>query len=118
MNNSAEVIDLQNPDQGWVKLNINLPVSGCDIGCLPISKTDVLIFGGWNKTAQKGAYVVTRGLYNHDVKQIGVMDQSDFFLVNGIGMATASPSQVRICGHTHVFTYNLESMRFEGSMTS
>ena len=36
LSNSVEVIDITNPSARWEKLNINLPITGCDIGCVPI----------------------------------------------------------------------------------
>ena len=60
LNGSIEVLDLRNIQAGWEKLNLTLPVTGCDIGCLPVKKDQILIFGGWNKNALKGAYIFSR----------------------------------------------------------
>lgn len=54
------MLDLANREGKWEKLNLLLPVTGCDIGCLPIKSDEVLVFGGWNKNAQKGVFVLHR----------------------------------------------------------
>jgi hypothetical protein len=121
LNGSIEVLDLKNLDAGWEKLSLTLPITGCDIGCLPVNKDEVLVFGGWNKSALKGAYIFSRKTNNfqsslsdarfyggsskitHDVKTLpggSCLDQADFFLVNGIAMQSPNPRKVRICGHT------------------
>lgn len=60
LTNSIEMLDLQSPMPRWEKLPLNLPLSGCDIGCVPIKNDQILVFGGWNKTAQKGVYIFSR----------------------------------------------------------
>lgn len=120
LSNSIEILDLLNPTH-WHKQNISLPISGCDIGCLPIKKDQLLIFGGWNKTAQRGAYILTRkpaqcpfSRDEHDIKPLEfALDQPDFFLVNGIAMKNKEPRKVYLCGHANIFVFNLDLQRFE-----
>jgi len=116
LSNSIEVLDLLNPMQ-WTKHALNLPISGCDIGCLPIKKDQILIFGGWNKTAQRGAFILTRkpsmNQYvrdEHEIKpQEHTLEQPDFFLVNGIAMKTKESRKVYLCGHANIFSFNLDT---------
>lgn len=82
----------------WNKLNLQLPITGCDIGCLPIKKDQILIFGGWNKNAQTGAFFINHNGDKKDlmesadshlsleVSQTKPLGSPDFFLVNGIAM--------------------------------
>jgi len=60
------VLDIANPNATWTKLNLLLPVTGCDIGCLPIKADEVLVFGGWNKNAQKGVFILSRKSQNEN----------------------------------------------------
>jgi N-acetylneuraminic acid mutarotase len=60
LTNTIEMLDLLQPNPQWVKLPSSIPFSGCDIGCVPISRDSILVFGGWNKTAQKGVYLFQR----------------------------------------------------------
>lgn len=60
LNNAIETIDLKSDFANWEKLNLSLPIHGCDIGCVPLKSNEILVFGGWNKTAQKNAYILKR----------------------------------------------------------
>ena len=57
--NSIEVCDL-NSAVDWQMLNLKLPQQVCDMGSVPISKNQILLFGGWMKTASQQAYILTR----------------------------------------------------------
>lgn len=139
LNGSIEILDLKNLAKGWEKLDLTLPVTGCDIGCLPVKNDEILIFGGWNKSALKGAYIFSRKVGNyqnqlsdarfyggnsqisHDIKALhggSCLDQADFFLVNGIAMASLNPRKVRICGHTQIYSFDIDSLQFEGSLAT
>ena len=60
LTNSIEVLDLHSHMPRWERLSMNLPITGCDIGCVPVNKDQILVFGGWNKNAQKGVYMFNR----------------------------------------------------------
>ncbi len=47
---TIERLDLNTPGSTWQVIPIRLNDAACDIGCLPISTNEILIFGGWNKT--------------------------------------------------------------------
>ena len=51
LTNSIEILDLESVGNKWVKCETTLPISGCDIGCIPVRHNELLIFGGWNKNA-------------------------------------------------------------------
>jgi len=114
------MLDLQSPVARWEKLSLSLPLSGCDIGCVPVKNDQILVFGGWNKTAQKGVYLFTRrqmlnqsslmtaaqgiGSVSHDLNILPTtLETPDFFLVNGIAMKTSSPDVIQLAGHTQMF---------------
>lgn len=123
LNNAIETIDLKSDFAKWEKLNLSLPIHGCDIGCVPIKSDEILVFGGWNKTAQKQAYIVKRqqgGLFSmpsHDINltnNSSVLESPDFFLVNGIAIHTpTNPSLIKIAGHSHIFTFNTATKQFQ-----
>lgn len=54
---SIEVLDLQAASPRWTMLSSKMPVSACDIGMLPISDSEILVFGGWNKMPLTQAFV-------------------------------------------------------------
>lgn len=41
------------------------------------------------------------------------LDQPDFFLVNGVAMKTMDPRRIQLGGHTQMFQFNMDAMRFE-----
>ena len=51
LTNSIEILDLESVGSKWIKSETTLPISGCDIGCIPVRHNELLIFGGWNKNA-------------------------------------------------------------------
>ena len=113
---TIEILDLLSPYPKWEVIDTRLPFTSCDIGCIPVGKDTILIFGGWNKNALSGVYTLRRhSTFNtHEIK--GVQDNlpsPDFFLVNGIGMKTQDPRIVKLAGQSHVFRFNTETMLFE-----
>jgi hypothetical protein len=119
LTNSIEVLRLDAEAQLWSKLQMPLPITGCDIGCLPIAQDEVLLFGGWNKTAQTGVHVMQRtseATNEMVVKELSPLSVADFFLVNSIAMPVEQEGEadkIRICGHSQVFTFNRASKQFE-----
>jgi N-acetylneuraminic acid mutarotase len=49
LNTSIERLDLTNPNSQWQIMTTKLNEAACDIGCLALSKDEILIFGGWNR---------------------------------------------------------------------
>ena len=47
--NSIEVLDLEAPNK-WLILSLKLPQEVCDLGAVPLNGSDILLFGGWNKS--------------------------------------------------------------------
>lgn len=107
--------------------------AACDIGCLAISKDEILIFGGWNKNPLQTAYILKKientqpvmvgfpqrlsDVVKHDLKLVegGGLDRPDFFLCAGVAMKTENPNQVKVCGHTQLYTFDLKQKKFVGS---
>ena len=55
---SIEMLDLEAADPKWIMLSIKMPHQVCDLGALPLSTSDILLFGGWNKQAITNAFVL------------------------------------------------------------
>jgi hypothetical protein len=86
---------------------IKLNEAACDIGCLALSKDEILIFGGWNRNPLQNAYVLRKfdniqqlngfpqrsDIAKHELKMIegGGLDRPDFFLCCGIAMKSEKP---------------------------
>ena len=109
--------------------------AACDIGCLAISKDEILIFGGWNRSPLQNAYILKKievapalppsivngvpqsGTYfKHELKMIeGGLEKADFFLLTGVAMKTDVNYQIKVCGHTQLFTFDLKQKKFVAS---
>lgn len=109
---TIERLDLNaGPHAVWQNLNLRLNEAACDIGCLPISSSEILIFGGWNKTPIQGTYILKRidclgG--KHELKPVveGGIERPDFFMLSGVAMKIDA-SKIKVCGHTQLFTFDL-----------
>ena len=55
---SIEVLDLNSPTPKWLMLSVKLPVQACDIGAVPLNESDILLFGGWNKSPVATAFIL------------------------------------------------------------
>jgi hypothetical protein len=112
---------------------IKLNEAACDIGCLALSKDEILIFGGWNRNPLQNAYVLRKydniqqlngfpqrsDIAKHELKMIegGGLDRPDFFLCCGIAMKSEKPDQVKICGHTSLYNFDFKQRKFVGSQS-
>jgi hypothetical protein len=55
-------------------------------------------------------------LIKYELKMIdGGLDKADFFLLTGVAMKTDVPHQIKVCGHTQLFTFDLKQKKFVGS---
>ena len=41
-------------------MTTKLNEAACDIGCLALSKDEILIFGGWNRNPLQNAYILKK----------------------------------------------------------
>lgn len=84
---SIEVMDLQSSCPKWTMLTTKMPSSACDIGLLPLSDSEMLVFGGWNKTALTQTFVLkvlNRGSMAHEMRMLqSTLEKPDFFLMTG-----------------------------------
>lgn len=118
--NSIEMLDLVAPGAKWTMLSMKLPQSVCDMGSVAINKHSILLFGGWMKAASQQAFVlnqtiVSESLMTHSYSQVGKsLEKPDFFMVTGVGMREEQ-HKFKVCGHASLFTFNTQSMMFEGS---
>lgn len=55
---SIEVLDLEAPQPKWLMLSVKMPHQVCDVGAIPLSETDILVYGGWNKSPVNTAFIV------------------------------------------------------------
>ena len=63
LNTTIERLDLQPLNiqtWNWQVLPLRLNEAACDIGCLALSKDEILIFGGWNKTPLQSAWILRK----------------------------------------------------------
>ena len=60
LNTTIERLDLSNPNAQWQVMPIKLPEAACDLGCVAVSKDEILIFGGWNKNPLRSAYILKK----------------------------------------------------------
>lgn len=113
---TIEMLDLQAPNGKWVTLPIKLPHQVCDMGSIPVSKNQVLLFGGWMKTASQSAFILNQqangeGNYNHLWSQVKQgLEKPDFFMVTGVGMKADEPHKFKVCGHACLFTLDRKSV--------
>jgi hypothetical protein len=117
---SIEMLDLEAQNPKWIMLSIKMPHQVCDLGALPLNSTDILLFGGWNKQAIHNAFIlkqsIQRGQCIHTFIQVGnLMEKPDFFMISGVAMRTADPDEVKIAGHTSLYSFNLKSNSFTGT---
>nr|AAM96949.2 macronuclear development protein 3 [Stylonychia lemnae]AAP20881.1 macronuclear development protein 3 [Stylonychia lemnae] len=127
---SIERLDLK-CEQGlkWTQLQMRLNEAACDVGCLPLSSNEMLIFGGWNKNPLQGTYIIKnvsdqqaagqivqprQDPLRHELKPLidGGIDRADFFMISGIAMQTGEPNKIKVCGHTQLFTFDIEQRKF------
>jgi len=100
--------------------SIKMPNQVCDLGALPISETEIVLFGGWNKQALNVAFTIKQTKtpfdYNHSFGPIhGGLGNPDFFMINGVAMQSKENSQVvKISGHSSLFSFNLKTRQFDG----
>ncbi|TNV82888.1 hypothetical protein FGO68_gene13992 [Halteria grandinella] len=132
LSNTVEKIDLTNLAAGWQIVPIKLAEPACDIGAISISKDEILLFGGWNKNPLSGAYILKKmdngpvqipsqlvsigqktDLVRHELRPVeGGLERPDFFMTTGVAMKTDVPQQIKICGHTQMFTFDLKQRKF------
>lgn len=103
-----------------------MPDQACDVGCLPLSKDEIVVFGGWNKQATTNAYILKRTEIpatftgkpqdKHELKHMeGGLDKPDFFLVSGFASKTENAQVVKVCGHSQLFSFDMKLRKFVGS---
>eukprot|EP00347_Sterkiella_histriomuscorum_P021345 403334310 len=116
---TIERLDLNDPNGQWQVLPMRLQEGGCDIGSLPISKDEILIYGGWNKNPLQGSWIIKKtdqsnGASIHQIKALveSGINRPDFFMLNGIAMKTQDPNIVKVCGHTQLFSFDLNQRKF------
>lgn len=132
---NIERLDLTNLCAGWHSVPVKLAEAACDIGCINLSRDEILIFGGWNKNPLNAAYILKKvesapvqlppqmighqrtDYVRHEIKPIeGIMERPDFFLTNGIAMKVdGNPNHIKICGHTQMFIFDLKLKKFVGT---
>ena len=59
--NSIEVLDLEAPNK-WLILSLKLPQEVCDLGAVPLNGSDILLFGGWNKSPVSASCILRLSL--------------------------------------------------------
>lgn len=103
-----------------------MPEPACDVGCLAVAKDEILVFGGWNKTAIQTTYIIkktdiaatfsnNRQDVKHELKHVDAsIEKPDFFLASGFATKGDHPNQVKVCGHSQLFTYDLKLRKFVG----
>jgi|LauGreDrversion4_2_1035121.scaffolds.fasta_scaffold470589_1 hypothetical protein len=60
LNTTIERLDLSNPNATWQVMPAKLTEAACDLGCVAISKDEILIMGGWNKNPLRNAYIIKK----------------------------------------------------------
>ena len=55
---SVEVLDLEASQPKWLILSVKLPHQVCDIGAVPLNDSDILLYGGWNKSAVNSSFIL------------------------------------------------------------
>lgn len=80
----------------WMTLSIKLPQQACDVGVVPLNNKEIMVYGGWNKTALTSAFLINKkdngdAVWGrpptHELRYIpNGLDKPDFFLMTGVAM--------------------------------
>lgn len=92
------------------------------MGCVPLTRTSILLFGGWLKTASATAFILNQQaihegkIPSHTFVHVKHgLEKTDFFMVTGVGMRLQDePDRFKVCGHAQLFTFNKVENAFEG----
>ena len=117
---SIEVLDLEASQPKWLMLSVKMPHLVCDIGAIPLSETEILLYGGWNKNPVNTAFLLrqslNRDLLSHSFHPVSAqMDKQDFSMMSGVAMRTTDVDVIKVCCHAFLFSFNLKINAFVGS---
>lgn len=91
------------------------------MGSVPLTKNQILLFGGWLKTASQTAFILNQQVLSEQqtpshtfVHVKHGLEKPDFFMVTGVAMKEEA-FKFKVCGHAQLFTFNTKDNAFEGS---